>query len=157
MQWHLEKRNINDLKDHPKNPRQLSKHDAEHLQKSIDKFGLIDKPIINLDNQIIGGHQRKSILKKLGIKEIDCWVPDNVLDEKQVEELNIRLNRNTGSFDYDVLANSWEIPDLLEYGFDEKELLDKFEVPKFDEVMGDEQPDLTDKKKTMCPSCGHEF
>lgn len=124
MQWHLEKRNINDLKDHPKNPRQLSKHDAEHLQKSIDKFGLIDKPIINLDNTIIGGHQRKAILKKLKIKEIDCWVPDNQLDDKQVEELNIRLNKNTGEWDYDILANEFDIDDLMDWGFTAEELID---------------------------------
>jgi DNA modification methylase len=124
MQWHLEKRNINDLKDHPKNPRQLSKHDAEHLQKSIDKFGLIDKPIINLDNQIIGGHQRKSILKKLKIKEIECWVPDKQLDEKQVEELNIRLNKNTGDWDWDVLANEFDVDNLMEWGFTAEELID---------------------------------
>lgn len=139
MQWHLEKRNINDLKDHPKNPRQLSKHDAEHLQKSIDKFGLIDKPIINLDNQIIGGHQRKAILKKLKIKEIDCWVPDKELTQEQVDELNVRLNKNTGTFDFDILANEWNLDDLLEWGFTPEEFqIEEINEKEFDESITDD-------------------
>jgi DNA modification methylase len=122
IQWHLELRNIKDLKPHPKNPRRLSKHDAEHLQKSLEKFGLIDKPCINHDNMIIGGHQRVSILKKLGHTEIECYVPKEAISPKDVDELNIRLNRATGEFDFDILANEFNTDDLLEWGFTEEEL-----------------------------------
>ena len=53
-------------------------------------------------------------LQKLGYKEIECVIVDlNIEDEK---ELNIRLNANTGSFDFDVLANSWDENLLLEWG-----------------------------------------
>jgi DNA modification methylase len=124
INWHLEKRKLKDLKDHAKNPRQLSENDAAHLTVSLDKFGLIDKPIINTDGTIIGGHQRKKILKKLQVKEVECWVPDRHLEEKEVDELNIRLNKNTGDWDWDILANEWEIKELLDWGFTEEELLD---------------------------------
>jgi site-specific DNA-methyltransferase (adenine-specific) len=85
---------------------------------------MIDKPIVNLDsaNTIIGGHQRKHVLESTGVKEIECWIPDRELTEREVEELNIRLNKNTGSWDFDVLANEFELDDLLEWGFDKKEL-----------------------------------
>lgn len=122
MQWHLEIRKISDLKDYHKNPRTLSKQDADHLQKSLEKFGLIDKPIINPDGVIIGGHQRKRILKKIGLKEIECWVPDKPLEVKEIEELNIRLNRNTGEWDWDILANQFEVTDLVDWGFSLDEL-----------------------------------
>lgn len=122
IDWKLEKRKISDLKPNPKNPRRLSKHDAEHLEKSLERFGLIDKPIINPDGLIIGGHQRLSILGKKKGESIDCWVPDRTLSEKEVEELNIRLNRNTGEWDFDILANQWDLNDLLQYGFTEEEL-----------------------------------
>ena len=41
---------------------------------------------------------------------------------KHVEELNIRLNKNTGEWDWDILANDWEVDDLLAWGFTEEEL-----------------------------------
>jgi len=122
--WSLENRKLSDLKDNPKNPRQLSSHDAEHLQISLEKFGLIDKLIINSDGTIIGGHQRKKILKKMGLKSIEVWVPSRELNQKEVDELNIRLNRNTGEWDFDILANQWELPALIEYGFTIEEILD---------------------------------
>lgn len=120
--WKLEKRNLNDLKDYYKNPRKLTKKQFIHLKESIEKFGLIDKPILNHDNTIIGGHQRKEILKKLHVKEIECYVPSRPLSDKEVEELNIRLNRNTGEWDMDILANQWNDQDLLNWGFDDEEI-----------------------------------
>jgi len=99
IEWHIEKRKISELKDYSKNPRTLSKDQEAHLRQSLTKFGLIDKPIINTDNTIIGGHQRKRTLKKMGLKEIEVNVPSRPLDEKEIEELNIRLNKNTGSFE----------------------------------------------------------
>lgn len=120
--WTLEKRKLKDLKDYAKNPRTLTKDQEAHLSASIEKFGLIDKPIVNLDGTLIGGHQRKRVLKKLGLKEVDCYVPDRLLTEKEVEELNIRLNKNTGDFDFDILANQWETLDLLNWGFTADEL-----------------------------------
>ena len=123
MQWTLETRKIKDLKDYEKNPRRLTKDQEAHLKKSIDRFGLIDKPIITRDGTLIGGHQRKNILKKLGLKEVECWVPDKDLDEKEIQELNIRLNKNSGEFSFYSLANNFDVPDLLEWGFDLKELV----------------------------------
>lgn len=123
MKWHLEKRKIKDLKNNPKNPRQLSKHDAQHLKKSIESFGQCEPVVINTDNTIIGGHQRVKVMKGSGHKEVDVYVPDEALTTEQCDELNIRLNRNHGEWDFDVLANEWEIPDLLEWGFSENEIM----------------------------------
>jgi len=53
---------------------------------------------------------------------VECWYPSRLLTDKEVEELNIRLNKNTGNWDFDALANGFEVPDLLEWGFDEREL-----------------------------------
>lgn len=123
INWKLELRKVADLKDHDKNPRKLSLEQAEHLQKSLSKFGVIEKPIVNLDGIIIGGHQRKKILKKLKIKEIECWVPDRLLLEKEAEELNIRLNKNTGEWDWEILSNDWNPNDLINWGFSPEEIL----------------------------------
>lgn len=143
IKWHLENRKLKDLKDHPKNPRQISHEDIAHLTTSIDKFGLIDKPIINIDGQIIGGHQRKKILKKLAIKELECWVPDRELSEKEVEELNIRLNKNTGEFDFDILANQWEVSDLLDWGF----TLEEFDLGDVETIESEEESEILEPCK----------
>lgn len=127
IEWHLEKRKIADLKDHPKNPRKISKEQQEHLKTSLQKFGLIDKPIINLDNMLIGGHQRKNALKKLKQKEVECNVPSRLLTEKEVDELNIRLNKNLGEFDQDILQH-WDKDELISYGFLEEELPELLQV-----------------------------
>lgn len=123
IQWHIEKRSIKSLKPHPKNPRKLSKHDSDHLKKSLEKFGLIDKPIITKEGMIIGGHQRLAVLKGLGHKEVECYVPDQKIEDKDIEELNIRLNRNLGEWDYDILANQWETQDLINWGFTPEEMM----------------------------------
>lgn len=150
INWKLETRKISQIKDYHKNPRQLNYKQQENLTRSLEKFGLIDKPIINLDNKLIGGHQRKRTLKKMGLKEVDCWVPDQMLDEKQVEELNIRLNQS-GDFDYDILANQFELLDLVNYGFDADDIVHALEIES-----GEEKPEKKKKAKT-CPHCGEEI
>lgn len=57
------------------------------------------------------------------------YVHDEELTSSQVDELTVRLNRNTGEFDYEILANEYEIVDLLNWGFTEGEL----EVEKAEE------------------------
>jgi ParB-like chromosome segregation protein Spo0J len=124
----------------------------DHLTDLINKFGLIDKPIINTDFTIIGGHQRIRILKKQKEKIVECWMPDRLLTDKEVENLMIGLNKNQGTWDYDLLSSHYDVIDLLEYGFSEKELLGTCvdeEDPK--------EKESKEKKLKMCPSCGHEF
>ena len=131
IRWTIQKNNIVDLVAYEKNPRILTEKQQRNLSDSLDKFGLIDKPVVNIDNTIIGGHQRIEVLRLKGTTEIECWIPDRQLDEKEVEELNIRLNRNNGDWDYDILANTFDIGDLLTWGFDEDDLgLGKAEKPK---------------------------
>ena len=150
--WVLKTILIKDLWEHPKNPRQISKDQFQHLTELIAKFGLIDKPIINLDKMIIGGHQRVKVLKKMKVKEVECWVPDHQLTEEEIDHLCIGLNLNQGSFDYDILGNQWEPLDLLKWGFTEEQLLGSCK----------ETDDSSDKEKKQqqtkcCPNCGCEI
>lgn len=152
--WKNEIRKIKDLKPHPKNPRLISSHDAANLERKIQKFGLVDKPTITLDNTIIGGHQRISVLKKMGHTEVECQVPDRDLTDKDIEDLNIGLNRIRGEWDYDILANQFEESDLVDYGFSEQEL--EMNVEEIDSSNKEDEKQK-EKKKKMCPSCGAEF
>jgi site-specific DNA-methyltransferase (adenine-specific) len=157
LQWSLKTIKIDEIKEYESNPRILTKHDHKQLRQSIDKFGLIDKPVVNPDMTLIGGHQRVRILKEDCIEEVECWIPNRELTQDEFRELNIRLNKNHGDFDFEILANEYDSQFLLASGFEEKELLDGFDIPKFDETDGGDQPDLTETKKKVCPSCGHEF
>jgi DNA modification methylase len=123
--WTLTTLDIDTLTDYAKNPRSLTDAQFKQLKTSLDKFGMIDKPIINLDtaNTVIGGHQRLRVLRHEGVKACECWTPNRELTGREVEELNIRLNANTGNWDVDTLANQWEMSDLKEWGL---------ELPGFD-------------------------
>jgi ParB-like chromosome segregation protein Spo0J len=153
--WNLQTIPIKELKPHPKNPRQIKKEQQQHLENLIKKFGLIDKPIVNLDKVIIGGHQRIRILKKMKVKEVECWIPDTQLSDEDIDHLCIGLNLNQGQFDYDILANEWEPLDLLNWGFTEEQLIGSFK--DVEEVEGNKKEGDKDKKLKMCPACGHEF
>ena len=146
MEWKLEKRKIKDLKEFAKNPRSITKHQMKEIKKSLDKFGLCEPIVINTDDLIIGGHLRVRALPSLGKREVDVYVPDITLTEKEVEELNIRLNRNRGDWDFDMLANTWEADDLLNWGFAEYEL--QIDLPD------DEVSEKKVKEDKTCPHCG---
>jgi ParB-like chromosome segregation protein Spo0J len=144
IEWSLKKFKVKDLQEYAKNPRSLSRGQADQLKESISKFGLIDKPVCTQDGLIIGGHARKKILEKLGIKEVDCYVPNKELDEREIEELNIRLNKNGGEFDFDILANHFSPVDLVSWGFDPSDLDIKLE-------------DESEEEAECCKECGRKL
>lgn len=155
IEWSLKTKKIADLSEHPKNPRQLSEREFKQLQKSIAKFGMIDKPIINRDGTIIGGHQRLKVLEEMGYTEVEVWIPDIDLTDEQVDQLNIRLNKNTGDWDWDILANEWDADDLLDWGFSEHELFVTKEEEEAEEAS--EKEEEGKKKPNLCDKCKQEI
>jgi DNA modification methylase len=100
------------------NPRKALKPgdvEFEKLKRSIEEFGYIEPIIWNRSTgNIVGGHQRFSVLKHLGHKEMDCVVVE--LDEQREKALNIALNKVQGAWQEDMLVNL--IKDLEDSGFD---------------------------------------
>lgn len=157
INWTLRSFQLDELTDYYKNPRSLSEKEFKQLKTSLDKFGMIDKPIVNADSAhtIIGGHQRKHVLESTGVKEVECWIPDRELTDREVEELNIRLNKNTGAWDFDTLANEFELPDLIEWGFEPFELgMNDDPAPEFKEY---DESVADDVEFIICPKCGHKW
>lgn len=152
INWLLQAININDLKEFEKNPRQISKEQFYHLTELIETYGLIDKPIVNQDMTIIGGHQRIRILKKMKKKYVECWTPDVLLTLEEIDRLCIGLNLNQGRFDYDILADLWEPLNLLKYGFTEEQLLGTFEKKE-----ATAKKESNSKKPKECPACGYNL
>jgi len=106
------------------NPRQLTKDQHKDLTDSIKRFGLVDPLIVNTHkdrmNVLVGGHQRLKIAQELDIKDIPCVEVE--LNPEQERELNIRLNKNSGEWDYDALANYFDVGELTEWGFTDENL-----------------------------------
>lgn len=113
----IEQRKISSLKPAPYNPRQATKQQEENLKRSLEKFGVVEPVIVNdQTGHIVGGHFRVRELKKLGVKDVDCVIVDLSLEDEK--ELNIRLNANTGGWDFDMLANEWDVEELKDWGLD---------------------------------------
>jgi len=151
IQWLLEPRKLAVIHDHALNPRRLTKEQASQLEASIKRFGLIDKPIINVDGGIIAGHQRVRLLRRMRVKECECHVPSRLLLQHEVDELNVRHNRNTGEWDWDILANQFAPEDLLEWGFSDKEL----DIDVADNV--DIGLEASKAEPVMCSECGRKL
>lgn len=122
--WHIEKRNVDDLLPADYNPRKMTDGEKKDLEDSLDEFGVVIPVVINTGkrkNVLIGGHQRVQICKQKGVREIEVMVPDRELRESEEKRLNLRLNKNTGSWDFEKLKNM-DIGLLLEVGFGDDDL-----------------------------------
>lgn len=112
------------------NPRKWSKEAIDQLKESIERYGFVDPLLVNStpkrEGIVIGGHFRLSIAKELGIKEVPV-VYLNIPDLEREKELNIRLNKNTGAWDFDLLAE-FDESFLSDIGFSSEELDSVFEM-----------------------------
>ena len=133
LSWSTTTRKILDLIPYDSNPRQMSTKQVEDLTASLTKFNFVEIPAVNLNNTILAGHQRLKIMALLnrGDEEIDVRIPSRQLTADEEKEYLIRSNRNTGDWDFDILANEFDMPDLLAWGFD-SEQLGAFDVGEID-------------------------
>jgi len=112
----IEKRKISELNPAPYNPRKSDVTQEANLKASLEKFGVVEPIIFNKQTGfIVGGHFRIRELKKLGIKEVDCVIVD--LSPEDEKELNIRLNANTGEWDW-LELQEWDNELLEEWGLE---------------------------------------
>lgn len=121
ISWKTESRDLGSLVPSKYNPRRWPEKETKDLQKSLEKFNLADPLIINQNNIIIGGHFRYKLLREKGVREVDVRVPSRLLTKQEEKELNLRLNRNLGLWDLDILS-SFDSDLLKDVGFDSSEL-----------------------------------
>lgn len=94
------------LKPAAYNPRKKLKpgdKEYEKIKNSITEFGFADPLVVNADMTIIGGHQRLTVAMDLGYTEVPCAVVD--IDKVREKALNIALNKITGAWDDNLLAD----------------------------------------------------
>jgi DNA modification methylase len=115
---------IDELRVAEYNPRKHSKEQMDQLKESIKRFGMVDPIICNSaperKNIIIGGHFRNEAAKELGMTTVPV-VYVQISDLEKEKELNIRLNKNTGEFDLELLSE-FDEAFLSDIGFDSQDL-----------------------------------
>ena len=105
------------LKPAEYNPRKKLKpgdKEYEKIKASIEEIGFADPLVVNADMTIIGGHQRLTVAVDLGFIEVPCAVVD--IDKTREKALNIALNKITGAWDENLLADL--LKDIQESDFD---------------------------------------
>ena len=144
------KTKISEVKLNPNNPRLIKDDKFIKLVQSIKDFPeMLDiRPIVvNQDMIILGGNMRFKACKEAGLKEVPVIIADNLTEEQQREFL-IKDNTSGGDWDFEMLANEWDVEQLDEWGL---------EVPTFatdvdysildDDDVSDQLEDMTNGVK----------
>jgi DNA modification methylase len=132
---------LNKIKFNSNNPRTIKDVKFKKLVNSIKEFPemLEKRPIVVDENlMVLGGNMRTKACKEAGLKEVWVDVVDNWSDE-QKKEFIIKDNSGFGEWDWDVLANEWDVDKLNDWGLDLP--------PMFDEVLEAEEDDYTEPEQ----------
>ena len=145
----MERVDIRQVRSNPDNPRFIKGDKFEKLVKSIREFPqmLELRPIVvNKDMIVLGGNMRLKACEEAGIEQVPIIFADNLTEEQQ-KEFIIKDNSSFGEWDWDILANEWDIDMLNDWGID---------VPNFDvEDSIDETPEK-EEKLTINVRCENE-
>lgn len=130
---------ITKIKSNPNNPRIIKDDKFKKLCKSISELPKMMelRPIVVDENFIVqGGNMRLKALTELGYKEIpDEWVKQaKDFSEDELKEFIIKDNVGFGEWDWDDLANNWDVEKLEDWGLD---------IPNFESI------DYSDKNKEI--------
>lgn len=152
---------ISKLKLLERNPRKITKDQMEKLCKSIesDPEFLNARPVlVNLtysDDKpiytVYAGNQRVRAAKKLKMKEIPCIVEQDI-DEEKLKKRILLDNKTFGEFDFDILANEWDIEVLLDCGFNAEEL-----IGDLSNVSDDPRAEDDKEEGKVCDKCGSKI
>jgi DNA modification methylase len=131
---------IGDVIPNEKNPRYIRDPKFNKLVTSIKEFPqmLEKRPIVVDENMIVlGGNMRLNACKKAGLKEVWIDVAEG-WSEKQKSEFIIKDNVGFGEWDWEILANEWDMKELSDWGMDLPE--DFFD----EEILEAEEDDYTE-------------
>lgn len=116
----MERVDIKQVRPNPDNPRFIKDYKFEKLVKSIREFPqmLELRPIIvNQDMIVLGGNMRLKACEAAGIEQVPIIFADNLTEEQQ-KEFIIKDNSSFGEWDWDLLANEWDVDLLNDWGLD---------------------------------------
>lgn len=152
--WTLQQVRVGDLIEWDKNPRILSDRAAAELDESLKRFGYVEPAVVNADGKsLIGGHMRLRRMRQIGMIDDDAMVevriPNRQLTASEYEELAIRLNKNTGEWDWDKLESDFNPHKLVDMGFDAADFGLHNETLALRDGMEASEEDVNFKKKNV--------
>ena len=106
------------IKGNPQNPRIIKNDKFKKLVKSIKEFPemLEKRPIVVDENMmVLGGNMRLKASKDAGLKEVWIDIAEGWTEE-QKNEFVVKDNVNFGDWDWDILANEWNVLELEDWG-----------------------------------------
>ena len=170
------------MKPYHKNPRQITERQYRDLEKWLLELGDLSGIVHDLNSdEIVAGNQRGRVFdinecEIVTVQEFDepdeqgtvalgyvIWEGKRYgyravrWTERQCEQANIVANRAGGEWDWDVLANEFELGDLKDWGFTDYDFqmhgldFESVEFPEYDESIAD------DVEYIECPECGHKW
>jgi len=119
--WKIEVRRVEDLVAWSENPRKIKKADMERLMERIKQRGFHAVIVIDIDNTILSGSQRKAALLKLGVTEVNVLIPNRKLSEEERKKIALEDNLHDGQWDMEKLK-AFEMDFLSDIGLSDLDL-----------------------------------
>jgi DNA modification methylase len=104
----------------PSNPRIIKDDKFKKLVNSIKEFPqmLELRPIVVDSNMVVlGGNMRLKACIAAGLQEVDILIADQLTEEQKAEFI-IKDNVGFGEWDWDLLANEWDVEALTDWGLE---------------------------------------
>ena len=129
---------ISEVRLNPDNPRIIRDEKFKKLVRSLSAFptmSLVRPLVIDENNVVLGGNMRLRAMQESGWTEVPViQVADWSEDKKR--EFIAKDNIGYGEWNWEVLANEWDVVELEEWGLD----VPAFDAePDYDDLIGDEK------------------
>lgn len=176
---------LSELKGFSDNPRTLTPKQHDLLKRDLLELGDLSGIVHDLNSgEVIGGNQRVKIFCEipnpkiiitekydeptktgtvaLGYVEIDgekFSYREVHWNKKQCKKANIVANKAGGEWDFNILANAFELDDLLDWGFDDWEfgIKDKLQNDQPVNLQEDQSDSKSECQERECPKCGYKW
>lgn len=130
---------LSDIKLNPDNPRTIKDNKFKLLVQSLKDFpemAEVREVVVNKDHVILGGNMRFRAMQEAGWTEIPVKVVDWPEDKQR--EFVAKDNASFGEWDWEILANEWDLDELESWGIDVP-----VDTRDIDEVEEDEAPEVS--------------
>lgn len=145
----IEEHFISEIHESEYNPRvALDRFSREYkaIKKSIEDYGFVEPIVVNDTTMAcIGGHQRLSVMRDMGVEKIPCNMV-HIEDPEKEKALCIALNKIKGDWDSEKLDELLRDDEIraFELGFDNIEVTFDDELGDYDDYGDDEEATTTD-------------
>ena len=147
----IQKVDIRSIHENKGNPRYIRDNNFKKLVKSIKEFPeMLEKRPIIVDEKmvVLGGNMRLKAAKAAGLFEIYI-IEAKDWTEKQKQQFIIKDNVGFGDWDWDILANEWDVKELNDWGL---------HLPEFSSIDTEiDEPENNQNEDEKCPECGRKL